>query len=510
MKLLRIISYLSFTGLLFLLSCNRTKNTENLSGEELAKIHCASCHLFPEPELSDKSTWTAHILPVMGEQLGLLIQDGVAYPDIQQERKGDSTYFVNKSAISVEDWEKIVKYYIDKSPQQLPSQDRPKITAITDLFEVKAVPVQKDGFPALTYIKIDEGNQQIYAASTFDGSLNIFDKKLQEVSSKQLNATIVDIDFTEGLEKAGVRKGFMTNIGIMNPNDLKTGKILNFDASTKYASIIDSLQRPVQSITVDLDNDGHQDQLICSFGNKKGALVWYKNLSGKGYKKNIIRELPGAIKAYIEDVNKDGLPDIWVLFAQAQEGIFLFTNQGKGNFDTKEVLRFPSIYGSSYFEMTDLNGDGYKDILYVSGDNADYSSHLLKNYHGIYAYLNNGQNVFKQQFFFPIHGCYKATARDFDKDGDMDIAAISYFPDRKLQTQESFVYLQNQGKLNFKPFSIKQANAGKWLVMDTGDIDGDGDDDIVIGSLDLNKKGIKDVARKDTAFMLLENKKFNR
>ena len=39
--------------------------------------------------------------------------------------------------------------------------------------------------------------------------------------------------------------------------------------------------------------------------------------------------MPGAEKAYIQDYNKDGLPDIWVLFAQGDEGIFLFTNKGK-------------------------------------------------------------------------------------------------------------------------------------------------------------------------------------
>ena len=29
--------------------------------------------------------------------------------------------------------------------------------------------------------------------------------------------------------------------------------------------------------------------------------------------------------------------------------------------------------GSSYFELDDFNGDGFKDILYTCGDNADYT-----------------------------------------------------------------------------------------------------------------------------------------
>ncbi len=506
MKLFRIISFISFISLLFIISCQQKQDAQQQSGEELAKVHCASCHLFPEPELLDKSTWEKDILPVMASKLGFLVINEVVYLDIQQEKVDGTTQLVNKSAISIEDWEKIVAYYKEKAPLTIAPQNRPPVTEISNLFDINARTVQKNGFPATAYLKIDEGNQQIYEASLFDSSLNVFDKNLKAVLSRKLNATIVDIDFGGDLKKAGKRSGFLTSIGILTPNDLTKGKLLDFNAISKSKPLIDSLQRPVQSIAVDLDNDGYKDQLICSFGNKNGVLAWYKNLKGKGYQKKVIRELPGALKAYISDENNDGLPDIWVLFAQAQEGVFLFMNKGDGNFDPQEILRFPPIYGSSYFEMVDLNQDGHKDILYVSGDNADLTGHLMKNYYGVYGYLNNGKNQFKQAFFFPINGCYKAIARDFDKDGDIDIATISYFPDTKTQPLEGFIYLENQGKLNFKPYSIKEVNAGKWLTMDAGDIDGDGDEDIIIGSLDLTKRYNQDVSQKDTAFLLLKNR----
>ncbi len=105
------------------------------------------------------------------------------------------------------------------------------------------------------------------------------------------------------------------------------------------------------------------------------------------YVRRILRSLPGAIRAYINDYNHDGLQDIMVLFAQGDESIILFTNLGNGGFQQEQLLRFPPSYGSSYFELADFNNDGYPDIVYTCGDNADYSP-VLKPYHGVYIFMN--------------------------------------------------------------------------------------------------------------------------
>jgi len=141
----------------------------------------------------------------------------------------------------------------------------------------------------------------------------------------------------------------------------------------------------------------------------------------------------------------------------------------------------------------------------------------LKNFHGVYIFLNDGKNNFTQKYFFPIHGCYKAIARDFDQDGDLDIATISYFPDFKSQPQEAFVYLENKGTntthqetFQFTPYTIKEFNDGKWLTMDADNIDGDGDYDIVLGNFVPPIKSLQmqslEGAKRKPAFLLLENK----
>jgi hypothetical protein len=81
-----------------------------------------------------------------------------------------------------------------------------------------------------------------------------------------------------------------------------------------------------------------------------------------------------------------------------------------------------------------------------------------------------------------MHGAYKAVARDFDKDGDPDIAAIAFYPDFGSERPESFVFLKNEGSMKFTASTCAEAGAGRWMVMDAGDLDGDGDEDIALGS----------------------------
>ena len=266
------------------------------------------------------------------------------------------------------------------------------------------------------------------------------------------------------------------------------------------------LERPVQAQAADLNGDGRVDYLVCEFGNMIGALSWLENKGGGKFERHVIRATPGAIRAYVNDYNHDGLPDIWALFAQGDEGIFLFTNQGKGRFSEQSVLRFPPSYGSSYFELADFNKDGQPDIVYTCGDNADFSP-VLKPYHGVYIFLNDGHNRFRQDYFFPINGCYKALARDFDGDGDLDLATIAFFPDFDHQPEEGFVYLENLGGGDFKPYSLPQTQRGKWLTMDAGDVDGDGRVDIVLGNFSffapVTKAGVD--FKKEAPFMVLKN-----
>src|SRR5688572_33104747 len=42
-----------------------------LSGKELSKVHCSSCHAYVNPESLPKAAWRDDVLPAMGHRLGI-------------------------------------------------------------------------------------------------------------------------------------------------------------------------------------------------------------------------------------------------------------------------------------------------------------------------------------------------------------------------------------------------------------------------------------------------------
>ncbi|MCP4978616.1 MAG: VCBS repeat-containing protein, partial [Maribacter sp.] len=63
--------------------------------------------------------------------------------------------------------------------------------------------------------------------------------------------------------------------------------------------------------------------------------------------------------------------------------------------------------------------------------------------------------------------------------------ASSFYSDLK-NPEESFVYLNNNGQLNFTASFLPEAAYGKWITMEVGDLDNDGLLDVMLGSFLMN------------------------
>ncbi|GAA3562021.1 VCBS repeat-containing protein [Snuella lapsa] len=450
-----------------------------MSGEQLAKIYCKMCHLFPEPNLLDKETWVSGVLPNMALRLGIRANSVDPYEGLLEEEVSiikPLGVYPEASLLSVEQWNKIVDYYVREAPSEPLGQKRTSAIANIGLpnFKVKSISIGDKPLPMTSMLKFDDSNAELYVGDA-QGVMYVMDSKMRLKNTWPVSNAPVDIDFPKGKEPR------VLSIGVFRPSDQKLGSLTSLykDKSSGHFEVdLQQLPRPVQFQTGDLNMDGKEDIVICGFGNHSGKLFWLDNFEVD--KAHVLKEMPGARKVVLKDLNNDNKLDIVVLMAQAWEQMSIFYNQGNNTFREKTVLRFPPVYGVSCFELTDFNKDGYLDILITNGDNWDFSP-IRKNYHGVRIYLNDGQDNFEEAYFYPLYGATKAVARDFDADGDLDIAAISFYSDFDIPEQ-SFVYLSNEGNMEFKAFSTPEAANGKWLTMEVADLDVDGDLDIVLGS----------------------------
>ena len=105
----------------------------------------------------------------------------------------------------------------------------------------------------------------------------------------------------------------------------------------------------------------------------------------------------------------------------------------------------------------------------------------LKSYQGLRIYRNNGDLTFTEGYFYPMHGAMKSAIADYDGDGDEDIAMIATYVNWDREKPETFVYLENQGDLEFLPSSLAREDFGIWFSVEAADVNADQKPDIVLG-----------------------------
>ena len=484
-------------------------------GEALSKMYCASCHMYPAPSLLDKFTWGNFVLVRMGAFMGIY-RDGTRYvdqlpaqwiePGLGGQRVAKANVYPEEPLVDLEDWEKIVDFYMKNAPSKLASTSSSKITVGIPGFESKVFTSKNDILPVVQALAVDENSKEVYAAQYQGGGISKFDsrgKKIDQAKNESLVVhMLVDDEQFVSLDMA-------TRYASDNPKGALdiSRSFKDYKGGRKMASV-NNLMRPVHLSQGDLTGNGREDFVVSEYGNMLGALSWIENISDDSYKRHELFVDDGSTKTEITDINKDGKNDIIALKANSDEGLDWYINKGNGIFDRQRKLRFPPTNGSTHFQLVDFNQDGKEDILYSNGDNGDYTP-LLKPYHGIHLYLREDEE-YEESLFLPLNGVYQSEAIDFDQDGDMDIAAVSFHPDFANNPQESFVIFINDGADNFTPYTIEQHADSRWMRFVTSDIDSDGDIDILLSAMNVKTPEIPQATAmkwqsKNEAIVLIEN-----
>ncbi len=446
---------------LALFACKKDKEPKEVA---LYNTYCVSCHIAPGIHELPKHIWETSVLPDMAARMDI----GEMYHDPNVEPSGF------RPKISFYDWIALKNYIISLAPDSLSSNPLPAYSALGGFKSHPLKIDQKDG-ANLTFMQYRDQDAKLFLGDMY-GALTTYDfltRKTQKIY--QGHTPITWYSQNAAME-------YISEVGILDPSEQVKGSIITRkekDTSTFQSS----LHRPVHLLVADLNNSGTEEVVVAEFGNETGRLSLLEQRDTVTVEKKVLLNQPGCIKTIAKDMDRDGKLDLVTLTSQGNESITILYQQDELQFKAEKVIEFSPVYGSSWFELIDYDKDGYEDIITVNGDNAD-KSYVHKPYHGMRIYLNDGNNNFTESYFYPLNGATRCLARDFDQDGDVDIALLSTFPNYEDAPQLSFVYLENKDSeaFTFESQVLDDPNAGRWFLLDAGDVDQDGDLDIVLSS----------------------------
>ncbi len=194
----------------------------------------------------------------------------------------------------------------------------------------------------------------------------------------------------------------------------------------------------------------------------------------------------GTIHVPVADLDGDGRPDFVALITQEHEAVVAFLNAGDGRFKARTLYSAPHpAYGSSGIQLADLDADGDLDVLLSNGD--VYDSPFLKPYHGVIWLENRGDGPFEPHPIGPVYGAHRALAGDLDGDGDLDVVATSFLGEpfygamRREVEADAVVIFEQAAPGRFTRHVLERESCD-YPTFALGDLDSDGDLDLVAGS----------------------------
>lgn len=298
----------------------------------------------------------------------------------------------------------------------------------------------------------------------------------------------------------------VAELGSYLPGDHDRGKVLWYrpeESGTRRISVLQKgLGRVADVRAGDFDADGDLDLIVAEFGWFKTGSIRLLEQTGRidgipQFQSRVIDRRHGTIHVPVTDLDHDGDLDFVALISQEFEEVAAFLNRGDGTFE-RQIIHLGSdpAYGSSGIELVDLDGDNDLDVLYVNGDSLD--SNLLKPYHAVQWLENTGDFPFRHHLIDRLPGACRAVAADLDGDGDQDIVAGAWIPPKNSIPSpdadgkfDTILWFEQTRSGEFQRHSLSQADSLGCMAADIGDLDGDGDLDIIVGHFGALVSGSK-------------------
>lgn len=343
---------------------------------------------------------------------------------------------------------------------------------------VAVVDLDRDGLLDVVVCDVTK-NQVDWIRQTPAGAFT--ETPLSSVVFAPAHVTPSDIDLDGDIDL------LIAEMGQIRPSNEKIGTVTLLenrgDETFEHHALVDGVARVTDIQPGDFDDDGDIDLAVGQFGYDQGEIRWMENQGGLRFESHQLLSLPGTIHVPVADMDGDGDLDITALVSQTWEQIYVFENDGRGNFEPHIVYGATNEdFGSSGISLTDLDQDGDPDVLYTNGDAFDYIPSLPRPWDGVQWLENRGGLDFAYHRLADFPGAFSAKAADADNDGDLDVFVVSMFADWSDPEAVSIAWLENDGDQEFTLRTI-DSTPTHLVVIEAGDLDDDGWMDVVTAGM---------------------------